>query len=83
MTAVGSQLGSPIDVAERIVSEHFGGDVRLFRLRKLGSRCRTLAADAVVPAPHTEPHGLTKLTYPTWAYCDASSGWVAEIKLKG
>jgi len=37
----------------------------------------------LVPEPHPEPHGLTKLTDTTWAYCDASSGWVAEIKLKG
>ena len=37
----------------------------------------------LVPESHPEPHGLTKLTDTTWAYCDASSGWVTEIKLKG
>jgi hypothetical protein len=36
----------------------------------------------VVPDPHPEPHGLTRLTDSTWAYCDAASGWVTEIELK-
>ncbi len=34
-----------------------------------------------VPEPHPEPHGLSKLTDSSWIYCDAASGWVAEIQL--
>ncbi|MEE2754201.1 MAG: hypothetical protein VX910_09475 [Candidatus Latescibacterota bacterium] len=36
-----------------------------------------------VPEPHPEPHGLSKLTDSSWVYCDAASGWVTEIVLKG
>ena len=36
-----------------------------------------------VPEPYPVPHGLSKLTDHSWAYCDAASGWVTEIVLKG
>ena len=34
-----------------------------------------------VPEPHPEPHGLSKLTDESFVYCDATTGWIAEIKL--
>ena len=36
-----------------------------------------------VPEPHPEPHGLSKLTDDSWIYCDAASGWVTRIELRG
>jgi hypothetical protein len=35
----------------------------------------------VVPEPHPEPHGLSKLTDSSWVYCDATTGWITEIIL--
>ena len=34
-----------------------------------------------IPEPHPEPHGLSAYKDGSWVYCDATSGWVAEIVL--
>ena len=34
-----------------------------------------------IPEPHPEPHGLSAFKDNSWVYCDATSGWVAEILL--
>ena len=34
-----------------------------------------------IPEPHPEPHGLSAYRAGSWIYCDATSGWVAEIQL--
>lgn len=33
-----------------------------------------------IPEPHPEPHGLSAYRAGSWIYCDATSGWVAEIQ---